>query len=148
MQKMKLESEPLYEAKYTAYEYQREAVNALKDLEYGAIFHEQGLGKTKIAIDILLYWLNKRMVDVVLIVTKKQLVANWVGEFKEHTGLKPAILTSNKADNYYVFNVYWTGRDLYGDVFNPQCSAKATGIPLSKGRCLNWLNEKVMPSLV
>lgn len=101
---MKLESEPLYEAKYTAYEYQREAVNALKDLEYGAIFHEQGLGKTKIAIDILLYWLNKRMVDVVLIVTKKQLVANWVGEFKEHTGLKPAILTSNKADNYYVFN--------------------------------------------
>lgn len=101
---MKLDSEPSYKAKYTAYDYQNEAVDAIKDLEYGAIFHEQGLGKTKIAIDILLYWLNKKMVDVVLIVTKKQLVANWVGEFKEHTGLKPAILTSNKSDNYYVFN--------------------------------------------
>lgn len=104
VQKMKLSFEPTYKAMFEAYEYQQKAVDAIKDLEYGAIFHEQGLGKTKIAIDILLYWLNQKIVDVVLIVTKKQLIANWIGEFKEHTGLKPAILTSDKNENYYVFN--------------------------------------------
>lgn len=104
MQKMILVNEPIYKARFDAYDYQTKAVDAIKNLEYGAIFHEQGLGKTKIAIDILLYWLNNQMVDVVLIVTKKQLVSNWIGEFKDHTGLKPAILTSNKAENYFVFN--------------------------------------------
>lgn len=104
MQKMKLSIEPTYRAMFDAYDYQKEAVDAIKDLEYGAIFHEQGLGKTKIAIDILLYWLNQKVVDVVLIVTKKQLVSNWIGEFKEHTGLKPSILTSDKNENYFVFN--------------------------------------------
>ena len=104
MQKMKLQIEPIYKARFDAYDYQKEAVDAIKDLDYGAIFHEQGLGKTKIAIDILLYWLNHKKVDVVLVVTKKQLVSNWVGEFKEHTGLKPAILTSDKNENYFIFN--------------------------------------------
>lgn len=62
---------------FEAFKYQKEAVDAIKDLEYGAIFHEQGLGKTKIAIDILLYWLNNS-VDTVIIVTKKTLVLNWI----------------------------------------------------------------------
>ena len=104
MQKMKLANEPVYNAVFEAFDYQKQAVEAIKDLEYGAIFHEQGLGKTKIAIDVLLHWLNQKMVDVVLIVTKKQLVSNWIGEFKDHTGLKPAILTSDKKENYFVFN--------------------------------------------
>lgn len=104
MQKMKLMNEPVYKAMFDAYDYQKEAVNAIKDREYGAIFHEQGLGKTKIAIDILLYWLNEKKVDVALIVTKKQLVSNWMGEIKEHTGLIPAVLSSDKNENYYVFN--------------------------------------------
>ena len=29
-------------AKFDAFKYQKEAVDAIKDLEYGAIFHEQG----------------------------------------------------------------------------------------------------------
>ncbi len=37
-------------AKYDAFPYQKEAIEAVKDLEYAAIFHEQGLGKTKIPI--------------------------------------------------------------------------------------------------
>lgn len=45
-------------AKYDAFPYQKEAFEAVKDLEYAAIFHEQGLGKTKIAIDLILYWLR------------------------------------------------------------------------------------------
>ena len=72
-------------------------------MEYAAIFHEQGLGKTKIAIDILLYWLTETSIDTVLIVTKKQLVQNWLREFKNHTAIKPAVLNTNKQNNFYIF---------------------------------------------
>lgn len=88
----------------TAFPYQQEAFEAVKDLEYSAIFHEQGLGKTKIAIDLTLYWLAKKDIDTVLIVTKKQLVKNWSEEFKFHTHLKTHILNNDRANNYYVFN--------------------------------------------
>ena len=40
-----------YSAKLEAFPYQHEAFNEIKDKDYAAIFHEQGLGKTKIAID-------------------------------------------------------------------------------------------------
>ena len=91
-------------AKLDAFTYQQAAFEAVKDLNYAAIFHEQGLGKTKIAIDILLYWLEKCDIDTVIIVTKKQLVKNWENEFAVHTYLKPQVLTSNKKHNFYVFN--------------------------------------------
>ena len=58
MKKIHLLKEPNLMAKYNAFPYQQEAFDAVKDLEYAAIFHEQGLGKTKIAIDVLLYWLQ------------------------------------------------------------------------------------------
>ena len=90
-------------AKYDAFPYQRAAFEAVKDLEYAAIFHEQGLGKTKIAMDLILYWLRNTSIDVVLVVTKKQLVANWVREFKNHTSLVPTILDVNRKNNYHVF---------------------------------------------
>lgn len=92
-----------YSTKFDAFKYQTVAVDAIKDLEYGAIFHEQGLGKTKIAIDILLYWLQSS-IDTVIIVTKKTLVFNWLSEIKNHTSLHPDILTSRKGDNFFVFN--------------------------------------------
>lgn len=91
-------------AKLDAFSYQHEAFLALKDKPYAAIFHEQGLGKTKIAIDLLLYWLEKRDIDTVLIVTKKTLVSNWVGEFNLHTNIKPKTIDSNKGSNFFVFN--------------------------------------------
>ncbi|MBE6291421.1 MAG: DEAD/DEAH box helicase [Bacteroidales bacterium] len=91
-------------AKHDAFPYQHEAFQAIKDLPYAAIMHEQGLGKTKIAIDLLLYWLEHRGIDTVLIVTKKTLVKNWVGEFSEHTNLHPRVLSNNKGDNFYVLN--------------------------------------------
>lgn len=90
--------------KLTAFKYQEEAVKAIRDLEYAAIFHEQGLGKTKIAIDILLYWLEKLNIDTVLIVTKKTLVPNWVEEFEAHTYIKPSVLSNNRSNNFYIFN--------------------------------------------
>lgn len=91
-------------AKLEAFPYQYEAFFALKDKSYAAIFHEQGLGKTKIAIDLLLYWLNKRDIDTVLIVTKKTLVNNWVNEFDVHTSLKPRVLDTNKGNNFFILN--------------------------------------------
>ncbi len=93
-----------YTAKLEPFSYQMEAFDAIKDLDYSAIFHEQGLGKTKIAIDLLLYWLEKRSIDSVLVVTKKQLIANWIKEFSNHTFLRPRELGTDKRTNYLVLN--------------------------------------------
>lgn len=93
-----------YESKKNAFAYQAMAFEFLKDLNYSAIFHEQGLGKTKIAIDLALYWLNKRQIDTVLIVTKKQLIQNWYNEFLLHSFIKPRVLSNKKNENYYIFN--------------------------------------------
>ena len=106
MKSNKLKREPKYIAKFKAFPYQQEAVDAVKDLEYAAIFHEQGLGKTKIAIDVLLYWLSECSMDTALIVTKKQLVANWVNEFKDHTSIKPAVLNTDKNNLNFERKVY------------------------------------------
>ncbi len=104
MNKIRLKKEPSLIAKLNSFPYQQEAFNAIKDLKYSAIFHEQGLGKTKIAIDLILYWLKNKDIDTVLVFTKKQLVQNWINEFKIHTDIKPSILTNNKRDNFFVFN--------------------------------------------
>lgn len=103
MKRIHLKKEPNFSAKFDAFPYQKEAFDAVKDLDYAAIFHEQGLGKTKIAIDLLLYWLDQTSIDTVLVVTKKQLVPNWMREFKTHTAIKPALLDTNKQSNYFVF---------------------------------------------
>ena len=91
-------------AKHEAFPYQHEAFLEIRDKEYAAIFHEQGLGKTKIAIDLLLYWLDKKDIDTVLIVTKKTLVHNWCEEFKVHTNILPKTLDNKRGSNFYVFN--------------------------------------------
>lgn len=102
MKSNKLKREPKYIAKFKAFPYQQEAVDAVKDLEYAAIFHEQGLGKTKIAIDVLLYWLSECSMDTALIVTKKQLVANWVNEFVFNEDIIP----NTRRDDYEKNSAY------------------------------------------
>jgi SNF2 family DNA or RNA helicase len=57
-----------------------QAVAAIKDLPFAAVFHEQGLGKTKIGVDLALYWLAHDIVDSVLVITKKSLIQNWRDE--------------------------------------------------------------------
>ena len=104
MKKIFLKREPCLDSKQKAFPYQEEAFNSVKDLLYSGIFHEQGLGKTKIAIDLALYWLAEKDIDTILIVSKKQLVQNWINEFKFHTHIKPAILNTNKQNNFYTFN--------------------------------------------
>ena len=54
MNNIKYSSKPDFNSKTDAFPYQKQAYDAIKDLNYAAIFHEQGLGKTKIAIDLIL----------------------------------------------------------------------------------------------
>ena len=87
-----------------AFPYQLDAVEAVKDLECAALFHEQGLGKTKIAVDLLLYWLDEQSLDTVMIITKRALVENWRQEFAAHTHLKPSVLSQDRKHNFFVLN--------------------------------------------
>lgn len=96
--------EPQFIAKCDAFPYQAEAVEAVRDLPYAGVFHEQGLGKTKIAIDIILYWLQNGIVDTVLLVTKKTLVANWTRELGQHSFLTPRIVSSDRNQNFFALN--------------------------------------------
>ena len=104
MQSIKLKKEPKVEAKLKAFPYQFEAFESIQNKEYSAIFHEQGLGKSKIAIDLMLFWLEKKLIDTVLFIVKKGLVNNWLQEFNNHSYIKPKILGSDKPSNFYVFN--------------------------------------------
>ena len=99
-----LKKEPRLEAKHQAFVFQAEAVKSVRDFEYAAIFHEQGLGKSKIAIDLMLYWLEKKIIDTVLFVAKKSLLHNWEKELSAHTFMKPVLLSQNRRKNYYAFN--------------------------------------------
>jgi SNF2 family DNA or RNA helicase len=93
-----------FEPKHKPFPYQKQAFEAVKDLEYAAILHEQGLGKTKIALDLMLYWLAEDVVDSVILVVKKGLIANWQKEIAAHTALKPKLITRNKAENFHALN--------------------------------------------
>lgn len=104
MQKIKLSKEPKLDAKLKAFSFQAEVVKEIRDLEYAAIFHEPGLGKSKIAIDLILYWLEHKFVDTILYITKKSLISNCKKEFATHTYIKPAVLSQNRVENYYTFN--------------------------------------------
>jgi SNF2 family DNA or RNA helicase len=104
MVKITLKKEPRLDVKHKAFSYQAEAVQAIRNLDYAAIFHEQGLGKSKIAIDLMLYWLEKRVIDTVLFIVKKGLIKNWEKELAAHTFMKPKIISQNRRSNYYAFN--------------------------------------------
>ncbi|MER8866840.1 SNF2-related protein [Mesorhizobium sp. M0751] len=66
--------------------------------------HEQGLGKTKIGLDLALSWLSRDLVDSVLIITKKSLIENWRTEIGSHSHLRPRIIGQDRNANFYAFN--------------------------------------------
>lgn len=100
-----LRNAPDLAAKHIAYPYQLDAIRAIQSLPYAAIFHEQGLGKTKIAVDLALLWLQTDVVETVLVVTKKSLVENWRKEIEIHCHLTPHILSGNRRKNSAALNV-------------------------------------------
>ncbi len=62
------------------------------------------MGKTKIAIDLALSWLQMNAVDSIVFVTKKALIANWQSEIKQHSYLTPRILGQSRKANFFAFN--------------------------------------------
>lgn len=91
-------------AKHKGFVYQVEAFEAVKDLPYAAVFHEQGLGKTKIGVDLVLNWLRTGVLDSIIIITKKGLLQNWREELASHTHLQPRLLSQDGRANFYAFN--------------------------------------------
>ena len=94
-----LKNPPPLIAKHEAYTYQLDAVRSIQHLPFSAIFHEQGLGKTKIAIDLILSWLIRDVIDTVFVVTKKTLVPNWEEEIRAHTFIAPRVLAGDRGQN-------------------------------------------------
>ena len=47
-----------YQHRLEPLDFQEKAFNKFKSSDIAAIFFEQGLGKTKIAIDLMLHWLQ------------------------------------------------------------------------------------------
>ena len=111
-----LRKPPKLTPKLDAYPYQIDAVRAVKSLSYAAIFHEQGLGKTKIAVDLLLHWLEADVIDTVFVITKKILVQNWFEEVVAHSHITPKILSGNRRENSIALNspilIYITNYEL------------------------------------
>lgn len=100
----RLRRPPSFSAKHEAYAYQLDAVRAVQELPFSAVFHEQGLGKTKIAVDLILLWLEQDVVDTVFVVTKKTLVQNWVDELAAHSFVTPRVLSGNRRTNSIALN--------------------------------------------
>jgi SNF2 family DNA or RNA helicase len=96
--------EPRLGVKLAAFPYQDAAAERVRELEYAAVFHEQGLGKTKIGVDVLMWWLQNHVVDSVLIVTKRALLQNWKDELREHTYIEARVLDQDRSANYRAFN--------------------------------------------
>lgn len=92
------------DAVHGGFTYQLQAVEAVKGMEYAALFHEQGLGKTKIGIDLALEWLKSDVVDTIMFVTKRGLIANWSEEMRAHSHLRPRILDQNHSANFFALN--------------------------------------------
>jgi len=93
-----------FEPKKEAYSFQFNALKEVEELPYAAIFHEQGLGKTKIGLDLALNWLELDEVDTVMVITKKSLVSNWQNEINMHTHITPHVLSGNKGANIRLLN--------------------------------------------
>lgn len=100
-----LRRQPVLSPKHAAFPYQLDAIRAVQNLPYAAFFHEQGLGKTKIAIDLALLWLQDDAVETVFIVTKKSLVDNWRKEISGHCHITPHVLSGNRRENSVSLNL-------------------------------------------
>ena len=67
-------------------------------------YSTKGLGKTKIGVDLILYWLQNDILDSAVVVTKKGLLQNWKDELAAHSFIEPRILGQNRRANFYAFN--------------------------------------------
>ena len=145
---------PTLTLKKDAFPFQKEAFDLIKNKEYFAIFHEQGLGKTKIAIDLLYFWLKTSAVDSVLIVTKKSLINNWEDELTIHGNMHPLILSSKKSVIYekmslpgYIYLCNYESLRNNKETFKEFLKFRNFGIILDESTQIKTPNSKLTKSL-
>ena len=76
--------------------HQQECFDLMKDKEFYGLIAEQGLGKTKIILDILTYNREENKSLRALVVCPNTLVENWADEIIKHSDLTYALVTGSK----------------------------------------------------
>jgi SNF2 family DNA or RNA helicase len=72
--------------------HQIEASRFLSEREWGALFDEQGLGKTKIVIDALSQLFSSHALEGAIVICRKSLLKNWEAEIAKHSSLRSITL--------------------------------------------------------
>lgn len=134
--------------------HQAQALDAIRQLDFSAVFHEQGLGKTKIGLDLALVWLQKKVVDSVIVVTKKGLIENWFNEITLHTHVPPSIFTQDKKRNFNLFNSPVELYLCHYEVFNSEktrfelfLKTRKVGVVLDESHKIKNPNSKITQTL-
>jgi SNF2 family DNA or RNA helicase len=84
-----------YEPKTQPRSYQVECFNLAKSRDGFGIFFEQGLGKTKVAIDLCCHWLQQGVITKVIILCPNFVKGVWVSEIEKHSTLKMPVYVVN-----------------------------------------------------
>jgi SNF2 family DNA or RNA helicase len=80
--------------------HQIECFNLAKDRDCFAIFFEQGLGKTKSAIDLCEYWVEQNTIQKIIILCPNFVKLVWKKELALHAKLGMPIYTINGSDGF------------------------------------------------
>ena len=93
---LRLQREANLSAKKRGFAYQLAALDAVKDLEYAAIFHEQGLGKTKQLIDAITQEVSQGQLGGALVICPNTLKTTWGEEIERHSDVRYAIFGAGR----------------------------------------------------
>jgi len=96
----------LVKAKTKPFPHQIDAIKFVVDNDHCAIFDEQGLGKTKIIIDAVIYEMREKKIDGCLVISPKSLIKNWENEVKKHSYLVSSNLLGTKREKGYKYLSY------------------------------------------
>jgi SWI/SNF-related matrix-associated actin-dependent regulator 1 of chromatin subfamily A len=95
-----------YSPKTKPYPHQVEAIEYITNNVNVPLFHEQGLGKTKIVIEALCNNMEQAIIDGALIICKKSLIENWKDEIETHSHLKYIVLRGSANEKGLKFMGY------------------------------------------
>jgi SWI/SNF-related matrix-associated actin-dependent regulator 1 of chromatin subfamily A len=83
--------------------HQVEGTRFLKERQVGALFDEQGLGKSKQLVDAVKDNIEAGAIDAALIVCPNTLKATWAEEIEKHSGLKYAVFGAGRSARRVAF---------------------------------------------
>lgn len=84
--------------------HQANAISKLKDLKGSALFFEQGLGKTLVAIRLIEYWLARKDIESAIIITRRNLIQNWKREFNRFSDIP--VFSPTVIGNGYSYTIF------------------------------------------